>query len=100
LQQENSEIKAILGARKERESGKRKILKGRRMVTTKEAVKALEAAEATIKEKRKNRGGKKRKRTPSDESELSDVAMDHNDEDDAFDSPERPIYDCIIVERK
>jgi hypothetical protein len=100
LQQENSEIKAILGARKERESGKRKILKGRRMVTTKEAVKALEAAEATTKEKRKNRGGKKRKRTPSDESELSDVAMDHNDEDDAFDSPERPIYDCIIVERK
>jgi hypothetical protein len=94
LQRENSEIRAVLGSRKERESGKRKILKGRRIVTTEEVVKALEVAEMSTKEKR----GKKRTWTPSDESELSDVETDHNDEDDVLELPERPILDCIIVE--
>jgi hypothetical protein len=50
--------------------------------------------EMSTKEKR----GKKRTWTPSDESQLSDVEMDHNDEDDALELPERLILDCIIVE--
>ena len=70
------------------------------MVSTEEVVKALEAAEVTTKEKRKTRGGKRRKLTPSDESELSDVEVDHNDEDDIVEWPEGPIYDCITVEHK
>jgi hypothetical protein len=57
-------------------------------------VKALEAAEMSIKEKWR----KKRTWIPSDESELSDIETDHNDDDDALELPERPILDCIIVE--
>ena len=99
LQRENTEIKAVLTARKEKESQKRKILKGLRMVTTEDVVKALEIAEEATKEKKKVRKKKDKKQKIFDTSELSDIEARHNDENDMLGLPEEEPLDCIIVER-
>ena len=100
LRRENAEVRSILAARKERESGKRKILKKRRMITTEDVVKALEETEATMKDKMKKRKQRKRKRMKSDEEESSDVEDNHSDEKAPLDPREQELLDCIIVERR
>ena len=90
----------ILAACKERESGKQKILKGRRMITTEDVVKALEETEAATKDKTKRRKQRKRKRIESDEGESSDVEGNHSDEEGPLEPREEELLDCIVVERR
>ena len=97
MHKELSEIKAVMDSRKEKESGKYKILKGHRVITRPEVIEALEGAESVMK---KRRARKRQHHSPSDESELSVVERDQNDERDAMDELERPVYDCVIVQNR
>ena len=47
-----AEMKSVMNTRKERESGKRKILKGHRVITRPDVIKALEEAENITKKRR------------------------------------------------
>jgi len=100
LRRENTEVRAVLAARKERESDKRKILRGRRMITTEDVVKALEETEAATKDKTKRCKQRKRKRIESDEGESSDVEGNHSDEEAPLEPREEELLDCIVVERR
>ena len=95
LQRENDEIKSVLAAQKERESGKRKILKGVRLVTTRDIVKALEDAEAATKAKPKKSKNRKRKREESTESDFSQDEGNHNDEEPLVVRREQDVTDRI-----
>jgi len=95
LRQEFAEMKAVMDTRKERDSGKCKILKGHRVITRPEVIEALEGAERITKERRAK---KRRNYSPPGESELSTIEVEHSDKEDAMDVAERPVYDCIIIE--
>ena len=95
LHREFAEMKAVMDTRKERDSGKRKILKGHRVVTRPDVIEALEEAERSTKERRAK---KRRNYSPPGESELSIIEVEHSDKEDAMVVPERPVYDCIIIE--
>jgi len=95
LHREFAEMKAVMDTRKERDSGKRKILKGHRVVTRPDVIEALEEAERSTKERRAK---KRRNYSPPGKSELSIIEVEHSDKEDAMVVPERPVYDCIIIE--
>ena len=95
LHREFAEMKAVMDTRKERDSGKRKILKGHRVVTRPDVIEALEEAERSTKERRAK---KRRNYSLPGESELSIIEVEHSDKEDAMVVPERPVYDCIIIE--
>ena len=95
LHREFAEMKAVMDTRKERDSGKRKILKGHRVVTRPDVIEALEEAERSTKERRAK---KRRNYSSPGESELSIIEVEHSDKEDAMVVPERPVYDCIIIE--
>ena len=97
LRKDNAEIRAALSARKERESGKRKIIKGISLVTTEEVIAAVEKAEITSKKRKKKQIQRKRKTADSEESYASEVEQDHNEETRLL-SQEGEVFECIVVE--
>jgi hypothetical protein len=72
LKRENKEVKAILGARMEKESGKRKILKGVRVIENEDVIKAIEGVEVANQAKKQAQPGK-RKRAELNENGVTDV---------------------------
>ena len=98
LRKDNGEIRAALGARKERESRKRKIIKGISLVTTEEVIAAVEKTEITSKKRKKKQIQRKRKHADSEESYASEVEQDHNDEETQLLSPEGEVFECIVGE--
>ena len=95
LQKELKEIREIHNKRKERESGKRLILKGKADLTTEEVLKQLQDVERITKtKKRKGKKTPKRKQISSN-GELEVLEPEANDESD----PEIiEILECIEVE--
>ena len=93
LKMQLKETQDILGARKERQSGKRKVLKGHFMVSTEKFQKQIEECE---------KASKKTKR-PRKERKASEVIRvddsDNNEEgDERGEAADRAILDCMVVE--
>ena len=80
--------------RKERQSGKRLILKGKVLISTEGIRKALADAEAVTKAKKKKRTSKDRRRVESSDEESQ--GMSENDIN-VTDSQELEMSECIEV---
>lgn len=97
LRTENKELLERQEKRKERQTGKRVILKGKVIVSTEEIRRALADAEARIKDKKTKKPSKRGKRiNPADDAfeGLSDSDIN------AIDSQEFELQDCIEVENE
>ena len=100
LQKELREVKEIHAKRKERASGKRVILKGKVVVSTKEVHNALKEAEkATAAKKAKKRTGRKRRKVISESEEERSSLRDVDERQDLDDlhNSEVEILDCIPI---
>ena len=97
LHKEIVEIKSVLGARKERESGKRKILKGIRLISTEEVVTAVEQMEVTPQAKKKAQPKRKRKRQELEESEIEKVEGDTKDTEYRSKLQKKEDRSCIVM---
>ena len=98
LKVELHEVKEIVGRRKERECGKRKILKDTPVVSTEEVVKALRKAEKNSRGRKKttNRtNGKHNKKWVESSEEETESSAD--DSSDAMELLSPKIFDCIEV---
>jgi hypothetical protein len=86
LQRENKELRDLLSARKERQSGKRLILKGKFIVSTEEVYQKLLAAQIATQEKQAKKGKRKGK-----SSQTAPVDVEEDSEE------ELPEVDDIVV---
>ena len=98
LKAELQEVKEIIGCRKEREGGKRKILKDTPVASTEEVVKALQKAKEGTNgrkkavKKTKQKGSKKQVESSEDEIESST-----GDSSDILEPLGPHVFDCIEV---
>ena len=89
LQRENKELRALMSARKERQSGKRLILKGKFIVSTEEVYQKLLAAQIATEEKQAKKGKGKRK-----SHQIASIDVEDDSEEEL---PE--VEDIIVVEK-
>lgn len=94
LREELKDVKEINGRRKERECGKRHILKDKPVASTEEIEKALRKHEEAIKAKKKGKGKRKVKQPVSSKDETDSDADDSSDSQ-GHGTPK--IFDCIEV---
>ena len=95
LQHENEEQKAVLGNRKRRLSGKRKIIDGKHVMTGEELVGVQEAEQVTNQRKGKKKGTAPPQCRSKARKESNDVS---EEESDITEDEEIEILDCIEVE--
>ena len=97
LRAELHDVKEINGCRKEREGGKRQVLKDTSVISTEEIEKALRECEraTNVKKKvKKGKGKRKAKQVVSSEDEI-DSAIDSSSDTEGPATPK--IFDCIEV---
>ena len=95
IEKENEDQKAVLGARKRRLSGKRRVIDGKHLMTAEELIGIREAEEATRKRKAQNKGAgmrKRRSKARKDSSDDSEVDLNITDDEDV------EVLECIEVE--
>jgi len=94
LEKDNADQKAILQARKQHLSGKRRVIDGKHLMTGAELIGIREAEEVTKQRKAPKKGTGKRKgrsKAKKDSSDESEPYVDITDDDNA------EIFDCIEV---
>jgi hypothetical protein len=93
LQKELADLHHLNSQRKERQSGKHLVLKGKVVVSTDEIRKALENAERITKDRKQKKAAMQRRKTAlsNDVEDVEDVSDDENS------IPECELLDCIEV---
>src|SRR5438105_2590030 len=98
LKAELQEVKEIIGRRKEREGGKRKILKDTPVASTEEVVKALQKAEEGTNGRKKAVKKTKQKHSKKQvESSEDEIESSTGDSSDILEPLGPHVFDCIEV---
>jgi len=95
LEREKEELKTVVGARKRRLSGKRRVIEGKHVVTAAEILKDIQEAEIVTRERKAKKGRAQRKREYKARKESIDES---EEEPELSEGEEMEIFDCIEVE--